>query len=220
MNGPARITVMVVDDHPLVRTAVATAVSGSNVEVVGHAGSAEEALELAPRLQPDVLLLDIALAGISGIQLVRELAPRLPRTKIVMLTVSASERDVLDAIRNGASGYLTKEIDPAALARSVVAAHAGELVMPRQMAARLVHRLARSRARAVDTDVADVSGVARLTARERDVLRLIAEGMTDRDIAAALTISARTVETHVSSVLRKLGVRNRAEAAELYASLD
>lgn len=214
-DGPIRV--MVVDDHPLVRTAVGGAISGVDVEVVAYAATAEEALDLAPTVDPDVLLLDIALPGMSGVQVLRELAPRLPRTAIIMLTVSASDRDVLDAIRNGAAGYLTKDIDPAALARSVRAAHAGELVMPRRLAARLVRRLARTRIR-LDRPEPDVA--ERLTGRERDVLRLISEGLSDRDIATALTISPRTAETHVSSILRKLGVRNRAEAAERYYSLD
>ena len=149
----------------------------------------------------------------SGVQLLRELAPRLPATRIIMLTVSASDRDVLDAVRNGAAGYLTKDVTPESLARAVRAAHDGELVMPRRLAARLVLRLAR---RTTPEPASQDDAVERLTARERDVLRLLADGLSDRDIATALTISTRTVETHVSSVLHKLGVRNRAEAARRY----
>ncbi len=134
-----------------------------------------------------------------------------------MLTVSASDRDVLDAIRNGAAGYLTKDVTPESLARAVRAAYAGELVMPRRLAARLVLRLAR---RSGPDPASEAEGVERLTARERDVLRLLADGLSDRDIATALTISTRTVETHVSSVLHKLGVRNRAEAARRYRESD
>jgi two-component system, NarL family, response regulator LiaR len=209
-HGPLRL--MIVDDHPLVRTAVADAVKGPDVVVVGEASTAEEALAIAPDLAPDVLLLDISMPGMSGVQLVRELAPRLPGTKIIMLTVSASERDLLDAMRYGAVGYLTKDVTPAALARSVRAAQAGELVMPRQLAARLVQRLARRAA------VEPIGGESaeHLTQREQDVLRLLADGLSDREIAVALTISTRTVETHVGNVLRKLGVRNRAEAANRY----
>jgi DNA-binding NarL/FixJ family response regulator len=204
---------MVVDDHPLVRSAVARAVTAADMVVVAEATTAEEALTRAPAVAPDILLLDIALPGMSGIELLRELAPRLPATKIVLLTVSSSDRDVADAMRFGASGYLTKDLSPEALARSLRATQTGELVIPRRLAARLLAKLVRRGA--PEPSGADAP-VDRLTTRELDVLRLLADGMGDRDIAAALTISRRTVETHVSSILRKLDVRNRAEAALVY----
>jgi DNA-binding NarL/FixJ family response regulator len=207
------LRVMIVDDHPLVRSAVARALVADNMVVVAEASNAEEALEIAPKVAPDVLLLDIALPGMSGVQLVRELAPRLPGTKIVMLTVSASDRDVLDALRHGASGYLTKDVSPEALARAVRATQTDELVMPRRLAGRLVARLARRGPPDPPTDDPAVDG---LTRRENDVLRLLADGLSDRDIAVALTISTRTVESHVSNILHKLGARNRSEAAKRY----
>jgi DNA-binding NarL/FixJ family response regulator len=214
VTGPDGVLrVMIVDDHPLVRSAVARALTADNMLVVAEASSAEEALDIAPKVNPDVLLLDIALPGMSGVQLVRELAPRLPATKIVMLTVSAADRDVLDAIRHGASGYLTKDVSPEALARAVRATQTDELVMPRRLAGRLVARLAR---RGPPDPPAEDPGVDGLTQRENDVLRLLAEGLSDRDIAAALTISTRTVESHVSNILHKLGARNRSEAAKRY----
>lgn len=207
------LRVMIVDDHPLVRSAVTRAISGDGMTVVAEAATGEEALELAPRIAPDILLLDIALPGMSGVQVVRELAPRLPATRIVMLTVSSADRDVADAMRYGASGYLTKDLSPEALARSLRATLTGELVVPRRLAARLLARMLR---RGMPEPGAESVPVDLLTRRERDVLRLLADGLGDRDIAAALTISRRTVETHVSSILRKLGVRNRAEAARRY----
>jgi DNA-binding NarL/FixJ family response regulator len=207
------LRVMIVDDHPLVRSAVARALVADNMVVVAEASNAEEALEIAPKVAPDVLLLDIALPGMSGVQLVRELAPRLPGTKIVMLTVSASDRDVLDALRHGASGYLTKDVSPEALARAVRATQTDELVMPRRLAGRLIARLVR---RGSPDPPAEDPGVEGLTQRENDVLRLLADGLSDRDIATALTISTRTVESHVSSILHKLGARNRSEAAKRY----
>jgi DNA-binding NarL/FixJ family response regulator len=214
MSGPAAaLTVMIVDDHPLVRAAVARAIEGNGMTVVAEVGTADEALDLAPRLEPNILLLDIDLPDASGIQIVRELAPRLPATKIVMLTVSAADRDVADAMRYGAVGYLTKDVSPEALARSLRAAESGELVMPRQLAARL---LAHMSFRGPHTSTVDHPSVEGLTPRERDVHRLLAEGLGDRDIAAALTISRRTVETHVSSILHKLGAQNRTEVAARY----
>ncbi len=210
--GPI-IRVMVVDDHPLVRSAVAKAIAGDGMVVVAEASSAEEALTLAPQVAPDILLVDIALPGMSGVELVRELAPRLPATRIVMLTMSSADRDVADAMRYGASGYLTKDLSPEALARSLRATQTGELVIPRKLAARLLVRVLR---RGVPSEPAGDLSLDQLTGRERDILRLLADGLSDRDIAVALTISVRTVESHVSSILRKLNVRNRAEAARRY----
>lgn len=217
MSEPASrrpIRVMIVDDHPLVRSAVRQAITAPDVEMVAEASTAEEALESAPRVRPDVLLVDIHLPGMTGVQLVRELAPRLPDTRIVMLTVSAADRDVADAIGYGAVGYLTKDLMPDALLRSVRAAYTGDLAMPRQLAARLIRRFA-GRLRSDSVTSGDPVGEP-LSPRERDVMRLIAENLTDRQIAESLGISSRTVATHVSSILRKFGVRNRAEAARRY----
>ncbi|MDQ3937694.1 MAG: response regulator transcription factor, partial [Chloroflexota bacterium] len=114
MSEPmATLRVMLVDDHALVRSAVRQAITASDVDLVGEAASAEEALALAPVLRPDVLLLDIDLPGMNGVQLVQELAPRLPQTKIVMLTVSSDDRDLFASLRAGAAGYLLKDMDPA-----------------------------------------------------------------------------------------------------------
>lgn len=209
---------MLVDDHPLVRSAVRQALSVPDIELIGEAATAEEAFEIAPQLRPDVMLVDITLPGTSGIHLVRELAPRLPQTRFVMLTVSTSDRDLIEAIEHGASGYLTKDLTPEALQRAVRGAHSGDLTMPRRMAARLVNRLIdRTRRSFID---GEEQSLGDLSFREREVLRYLADGLTDREIAEALTISTRTVESHVSSLLHKLGIRNRAEAASRYRSLD
>jgi len=208
---------MVVDDHALVRAAVRQAITAADVEVVAETATAEAALLEAPGVSPDILLVDIDLPGMDGLRLVRELATRLPATRIVMLTVSASDRDLVEAMRFGAVGYLTKDLSPEALLRTVRGVDAGELAMSRRMAARLVRRLLTTGRHGSSAD--EDAELASLTTRELEVLRLLAGGRTDREIADALTISPRTVESHVGSILSKLGVRNRAEAAGRYRDI-
>jgi len=204
---------MLVDDHALVRAAVRQALDAPDLEMTAEAASAEEALLVAPQVRPDVLLVDIDLPGMDGVSLVRELAPRLPDTRIVMLTVSRDDWHLLEAMRFGAVGYLTKDISPAALVRAVRSAATGELAMTRGTAARLVHSLIEtSRATAGMAEPAD-SAFGTLSPREAEVLRLVAGGLTDHEVAEALTLSPRTVGTHVGNILHKLGARNRVEAA-------
>lgn len=212
------LTVMLVDDHALVRSAVRQALDAPDINVVGEAATAAEALELAPKLAPDVLLLDINLPGTDGLSLLRELAPRLPRTKIVMLTISDDRRDLMQAVRSGAAGYLTKDLGPAALQRAVRGIKSGDLAMSRSMAADVVRELAAAtrRGAAAPTGIESGEALDVLSPRELDVLRLLSRGLTDRAIAEQLGISARTVETHVGSILHKLAVRNRAQASAVY----
>ena len=214
MDAERPMRIMLVDDHALVRSAIRQALTAPDIDVVGEASSAEEAMAMAAALRPDLLLLDVDLPGLSGLEAVRELAPRLPETKIVMLTVSTDRRDLLSAIRHGALGYLTKDLTGDALLRAIRGIRQGDLPMSRAHAATVVEHLARSARAAPAAEGDGLDGV--LSGRETEVLRLLAEGMTDREIAGALAISPRTVESHVSSLLRKLDVRNRAEAAQRY----
>jgi DNA-binding NarL/FixJ family response regulator len=208
------LRVMLVDDHALVRSAIRQALTASDIEVVAEASSGEEALRIAPEVRPDIIVLDIDLTGINGLRVLRELVPRLPDTKFVMLTISSNQRDVLEAVRLGAAGYLTKDLDPGALQRAIRGVSHGDLAMPRRLAARTIRDLVESgRSRAPR---AARRGLDLLSPREEEILRLLSEGLTDREIGEALQISARTVETHVGNILRKLEARNRAEAARFF----
>ena len=209
-----QVRVMLVDDHAFVRGAIRQAVTAPDVTVVAEASTAEEAMAVALATRPDVLLLDIDLPGASGLDLLADLAPRLPETRIVMLTVSTAQRDATAAMRLGAAGYLTKDLDADALLRSVRAAADGDLAMPRRMAAAAMRELAEA-ARRSPTERRN-GAIGSLTEREEGILRRLAEGLTDREIGEALSISTRTVETHVANILRKLDARNRAEAARHY----
>lgn len=210
---PTGVTrVMIVDDHAFVRQAIRQALTARDVEVVAEAASAEEALPLAQQVRPNVLLLDLDLPGASGLRLLRDLVPRLPDTRIVMLTVSTAQTDIVAALRLGAAGYLTKDIDGEALLRAVRGVVDGEFAMPRRLVRQAIHELTSSG----PGDPGDDAALDSLSRREHEILQSLAAGLTDREIAESLTISVRTVETHVGNILRKLDVRNRAEAARRF----
>ena len=214
MTGPGPLRVLLVEDHALVRAAVRHALDAADdLEVVGETATAEAAATMIDELRPDVVLLDIDLPGMRGTELVRELAPRYPETWIVMLTVSRQERDLLDSIRAGARGYLSKDLDPDALVRSVRAVRDGVMPMTRRHASLLITRFSDAMPRHQSVGV---TALPELTVRENEVLGLLADGMTDREISVALVVSRRTVESHVRNMLEKLDVESRLEAARIY----
>lgn len=207
-GGPLRV--MVVDDHPLVRAAVRQAITSAGVIVVAEAGTAADALDAAPKLKPDVLLLDLGLPDDSGLRVLRELRDRTPDTQVVILTISGAARDIEEAVRAGASGYLTKDLEPAALARAIDGLRHGELAMSRRTAAEAFHDLREDWSRAAR------GTQGQLSERESEVLRLMADGLTDREIGLRLGISRRTAEAHVAHILHKFEVRSRAQAVRRY----
>jgi DNA-binding NarL/FixJ family response regulator len=206
------ITVLVVDDHAVVREGLRTFLGlQDGLEVVGEAGDGEEAVAEAARLRPDVILMDLTMPRLDGVEAMRELRRRLPGTRVVVLTSNADDRRLLAAIQAGAAGYLLKTVQPQELARAVRAAHAGEALLDPSVAARLVEAIAAPAAPADRADRAD-----QLTRREREVLELIGSGRSNKRIALELGVSEKTVKTHVGHVLAKLGVADRTGAA-MYA---
>lgn len=202
------LRVMLVEDHDLVRSAIRSTLSVAGIDIVADVATAEEAMARVDRDRPDVMLVDIDLPGMSGIELVQELTPRFPEMRIVMLTGSSKRDDLFVAMRSGASGYLTKDVSAEGLTRAILGIRDGDLPMTPRVAAVLVRELVSAPLRATN--------LAGLSRREDEVLRLVSSGLTDREIGEALHISPRTVGRHVGNVLSKLGVRNRAAAARRY----
>lgn len=214
MTETRPLRVLLVEDHALVRAAVRQALSAAaDIEVVGDVASAEAALDVVADLRPDVILIDIDLPGMRGTELVRELTPRFPDLWQVMLTVSRSERDLLDSIRSGARGFLSKDLSPDALVNAVRDIRNGIMPMSRADASLLILRLSSA---APQHRPIGVSTLPELTIRENEVLALLADGLTDREISVSLVISRRTVESHVRNILEKLAVENRLQAARVY----
>jgi DNA-binding NarL/FixJ family response regulator len=197
-----------VDDHAVVREGLRSFLElQDGLDVVGEAGDGEEAVELAERLRPDVILIDLVMPKLDGVEAMRRLRERLPATRVIVLTSFLDDERLLPALRAGAAGYLLKDVEPQELARAVRAAHAGRALIDPTVAARLVDTLADGRSG--DTD--------RLTPREHEVFDLIARGFSNKRIALELGVAEKTVKTHVSHVLAKLGVADRTQAA-LYAA--
>ena len=208
MTGLLRV--VLVDDHRLFRAGVRTELA-NQVEVVGEAGTVAEAVALVLALQPDVVLLDVHLPDGGGRAVLAGVGTGAPATRFLALSVSDAADDVIGVIRAGARGYVTKSITADALADAVRRVADGDAVFSPRLAGFVLDAFSTSPPVPDDAPPADHADLDRLTARERDVLRLIARGYTYKEVASALFISGKTVETHVSSVLRKLQLSNRRE---------
>ena len=204
---PGRITVLIADDHPVVRQGLQVLLSvQDDIAVVGEAADGGQALEMAAELDPDVILLDLKLPVMDGIAVLRELRDSGRRTRALVLTSAAEPTLVSLAVQAGATGVLYKDVDPDALVRAIRSVHDGHTLLAPDAAGSLLRSGAPASA---------VQGIGALTGREREVLALIAEGRSNREIARLLRVSEKTVKTHVSSVLAKLGVADRTQAALL-----
>jgi two-component system nitrate/nitrite response regulator NarL len=209
-SGPA-IRILVVDDHTLFRRGL-TALLGRDprFEVIGDAADAGEAQRRARELAPDLILLDNHLPGVNGVDALPALRDAAPDARVLMLTVSEDEQDLMSALRNGACGYLLKTMEGEALARAIVRAMRGESVVADEMTGKLV---AAFRDAGTPAQAAPASPLTQLSPREQDILRGIARGASNKTIARDLGIAETTVKIHVQHVLRKLGVASRVQAA-------
>ena len=197
-----KIKVVVVDDHVLVRSGLEVVLGMfEDIELVGQAGDGEEAVRLCEELRPDVVLMDLVMPGTSGVEATRRVLASCPDTKVVALTSFTEEDLIGETLRAGAIGYLMKNVTADQLADAVRNAHAGRSTLAPEAADALVRSVS-----------APPHGADSLTAREREVLKLMADGLTNADIAHRLVIGVATVKTHVSSIISKLGVSTRTEA--------
>lgn len=200
------IRVLIADDHPLFRRGlVGLLEEAAEIEVVGEATSGPQAVELAQQVQPDVVLMDVILPG-GGVEATRAIRQHVPHAKVLMLTVSEADEDLFGAIEAGANGYLLKEIEPEELIQAVRQVHAGQAILSPAVAVKVLQRMRR--------EPEQPPGAAEplsLTPREEEVIRLLAQGLTNQEIAQRLVVAESTVKTHIRNILQKTGTRNRAE---------
>jgi len=200
--------ILLVDDHEVVRLGLKALLDRHpNFEVVGEAGNAREAVEFAEELEPDVIVMDIRLPGGSGIEACQEITDKRPDSKVIMLTSYAEDEMLFSAIRAGAAGYVLKQIGGEDLVRAIEAVGRGEALLDPAVTQRIFQEV-RKAAREEEA-----SAFSALTQQEKHVLLLVSEGKTNREIAKSLFLGEGTVRNYVSSILSKLGVSNRAEAA-------
>ncbi|MEW5961474.1 MAG: response regulator transcription factor [Chloroflexota bacterium] len=197
------IRILIVDDHTLLRHGLRLILNhAEGLTVVGEAGDGEEAIVLARELKPDVILMDVNMPGLDGIEATRRIRAAQPEIQVLMLTISQHDDDLIGAIKAGARGYLLKNAQSSEVIESIRRVMAGEAIVPPPMMARVLDELAQPAPTSKE-----------LSERESDILKLVAQGLSNKEIAAQLYISENTVKTHVRHILEKLNLSNRAEAA-------
>jgi NarL family two-component system response regulator LiaR len=203
-----KITVLIVDDHAVVRQGLRTFLElQDDIEVVGEAENGAQAVDQTRQHGPDVVLMDLVMPEMDGIEATRRISALRPDTKVIALTSFAADDKVFPAIKAGASGYQLKDVSPSDLADAIRAAHRGETQLHPEVAKKLMDQVAGR---------AEEPAPEELTERELEVLRLVASGLSNKEIAQELTISDKTVKTHISSILSKLHLADRTQAA-IYA---
>ncbi len=210
MADPSPIRILLVDDHGLFREGIASLLTAERgFEVVGQAGDGLEALARARELMPDVILMDISMPGMNGLEATRRIKAVLPYIRIVILTVSEEDQNLFEAIKSGAQGYLMKKIETKALFSTLRGVVQGEASVSRIMAGKILDEFARQ---AMQPPAVSLPGTE-LSPREKKVLEMVAQGKTNKEIAAALAIAENTVKSYVKNILEKLHLENRVQAA-------
>jgi DNA-binding NarL/FixJ family response regulator len=201
--------VLIADDDDLMRAGLAELLSGDpSIEIVGEASTGREAVERARRLDPDVVLMDIRMPDVDGIEATRELTGAAARARVLILTTFEQDDYIFGALRAGASGFLLKRTRPEELVAAVHAIGAGDSLLSPSVTRRVIDRMAQQ----PTPELADHARLRQLTPRERDVLELVARGLSNREIASELVVEESTIRTHVKRILMKLGVRDRVQA--------
>ncbi len=200
------INIILADDHQVVRKGLKALLSAEqDFNIVGEAGDGLETVKLVEQLQPDVLILDLMMAGINGLEVTRQLNKKNPRTGIVILSMHSNEAYVLEALRSGARAYILKESPPEELVRAIREVSSGRRYLSSPLTERAIEAYTQR------TEVKPMDPYEQLTTREREILQLTAQGRTNAEIAARLYISPRTVETHRTNLMRKLELHNHAQ---------
>ena len=203
------LRVLLVDDHDLFRTGLRNLLEEQTVQVVGEAADGAQAIRMVRELAPDVVVMDLNMPGMTGVEATRQVTTLAPLTRVVVLTISDQDEDVMNAILAGACGYLMKDSSIQDLMQGIRAAAVGESLISPHIAAKVLQRM-----RATGTNEADAAMIrAELSDREIEVLKLIANGKDNAQIAADLHISPKTVKNHISNILMKLQIDNRIQAA-------
>jgi DNA-binding NarL/FixJ family response regulator len=212
-SPPKPIRVAISDDHPVVRQGLRSFLEAQGFEVVGEASDGDEAVRLVERMQPDVLLTDVVMPGTDGIEAIRRLRAAGSSVGILVLTSFSGAEQVIPAIQAGADGYMLKDAGPAALDGAIRAVHRGEPLLAPEAAAVVMAKVADAADAAPGAGGSAHPDLERLTAREREVLAGLGRGLSNRQLAAELYVSEKTVKTHVSNVLAKLRLGDRTQAA-------
>jgi two-component system nitrate/nitrite response regulator NarL len=203
--------VLLIDDHALVRKGLEALLQSRNIEVAASVGSGQEGIDEASKIKPDVILLDINMPGMNGLETLKELRHRRIESPVLMLTMSREESDLRAALQNGAQGYLLKDMEPEELIPALEAVASGDNIVAKELVGSLTRIVQSKNSEEVETS--EESPFAELTPRELEILGHIAEGQSNKAIARDLDISDGTVKLHVKSILRKLGMHSRVEAA-------
>ena len=197
---------MLVDDRPLVRNGIASLLRAHGHEVVGEADDGREALDIVGQASPDVVLMDIRMPGMGGLEATRLMTAQHPEVKIVMLTVSDDENDLFEAVKSGAQGYLLKDLEASQFFEALDAIDRGEAVIPTRLAGNLLEEF-----RSKSQEVGEAEPSDALSPREREVLDQVSQGLTNKEVAERLYISENTVKYHMKNILDKLHLRNRSQ---------